>query len=159
MEKSIITDSKPLVGILKMDLASLSQKLQFILLRMQTWPRPLHSRFTVKTETKMRKHQACISPVCMSIGEIQEATQSNAYLQQLKEYIIHGWPLGRNKLLQDICLYWTFRDSIVIMNRTAVKGKRIIIPAELQQQVLEQLHNNHIGIEKTRLDNLYIGST
>ena len=33
----------------------------------------------------------------------------------------------------------------------AMKGKRIIIPSQLQKQILSQLHSNHMGIEKIRL--------
>ena len=32
----------------------------------------------------------------------------------------------------------------------AMKSKKIIMPAELQQQTLDQLHNNHMGIQKAR---------
>ena len=34
---------------------------------------------------------------------------------------------------------------------TAMKHRRIIVPASLQNTVLEQLHINHMGIERTRL--------
>ena len=32
-----------------------------------------------------------------------------------------------------------------------MKSKRVIIPFQLQKQILQQLHNNHVGIEKMRL--------
>ena len=32
-----------------------------------------------------------------------------------------------------------------------MKGRHIIIPQDLKQQVLDQLHVNHMGIEKTKL--------
>ena len=32
-----------------------------------------------------------------------------------------------------------------------MKGKCIIIPVVLKQQVLNQLHTNHMGIKKTKL--------
>ena len=32
-----------------------------------------------------------------------------------------------------------------------LKGGHIIIPTSLKQQVLDQLHTNHMGIEKTKL--------
>ena len=32
-----------------------------------------------------------------------------------------------------------------------LKGRHIVIPTTLKQQVLDQLHTNHIGIEKTKL--------
>ena len=38
-----------------------------------------------------------------------------------------------------------------MIDGVAMKDKRIIIPAELQLQALQQLHNNYMGIEKTKL--------
>ena len=32
-----------------------------------------------------------------------------------------------------------------------LKGRHIVIPTTLKQQVLDQLHTNHMGIEKTKL--------
>ena len=32
-----------------------------------------------------------------------------------------------------------------------IKGKFIIIPFALQKQILDQLHNNHMGIKKMQL--------
>ena len=37
------------------------------------------------------------------------------------------------------------------MDSTIRKGRCIIIPKELWKQALEQLHSNHMGIEKTRI--------
>ena len=33
----------------------------------------------------------------------------------------------------------------------AIKGKRIIMPSQLQMQILNQWHRNNMGIEKMRL--------
>ena len=38
-----------------------------------------------------------------------------------------------------------------------MKGRWIIVPAELKQQVLEQLHFNHMGIEKHKTTCMQIG--
>ena len=32
-----------------------------------------------------------------------------------------------------------------------LKGRHIVIPTSLKQQVLDQLHTNHMGIEKMKL--------
>ena len=42
-----------------------------------------------------------------------------------------------------------FKDEMAIMDRTAIKGRRIIIPASLQEEAINQLHVNYVGIEKT----------
>ena len=37
------------------------------------------------------------------------------------------------------------------MDGIAMKGKIIIISFQLQKQILQKLHSNHMGIEKMRL--------
>ena len=41
--------------------------------------------------------------------------------------------------------------ELVMIDGVTVKDKEVIIPPQLQMQILKQLHSNHIGIEKTRL--------
>ena len=88
-------------------------------------------------------------PSRMSIQDTQEAMQ-NVHLQELREHIIRGWTSNRNEFKQDIRLYWTFREKLLISEGVAMKGKRISIQAELQTQALEH-HSNQIGMETTRL--------
>ena len=38
-----------------------------------------------------------------------------------------------------------------MIDGTVMKGKRIIIPFQLQKQILQQLHSNHMAIEKMKL--------
>ena len=38
-----------------------------------------------------------------------------------------------------------------MIDGVVMKGRQIIVPQELKQQVLDQLHINHMGIEKTKL--------
>ena len=44
-----------------------------------------------------------------------------------------------------------FRDDMEVIDGVAIKGKHIVIIKVLQQQLLKQLHINHIGIKKTKL--------
>ena len=68
-------------------------------------------------------------PPCISIHEIKDAMQNDAFIQQLKECIVGDRPSYRKEIPQDIKLYGTFRD-LAMIDRVVVKGKRIIIPAE-----------------------------
>ena len=43
--------------------------------------------------------------------------------------------------------YWLIRCELVMINGIAMKGKRITIPFVLQEQILEQIHSNHMGIK------------
>ena len=51
----------------------------------------------------------------------------------------------------DLKPYWSYRDKLAIIDRVVLKGRHTIIPTSLKQQVLEQLHTNHMGIDKTKL--------
>ena len=42
-------------------------------------------------------------------------------------------------------------DNLAIINGIKMKSICTIIPKELQRHALEQIRNNHIGIDKTRL--------
>ena len=41
--------------------------------------------------------------------------------------------------------------NLAVKDGIVMKGRHIIIPERLKQQVLDQLHVNHMGIEKTKL--------
>ena len=85
---------------------------------------------------------------CISIAEIQHTMAQDEHLQQLKNIIITGWPSTKDELHSDITPYWSYRDDLAVIDIVVMKGRYIIIPAELKEQVLDQLHLNHMGIKK-----------
>ena len=89
-------------------------------------------------------------PECVSMAEIQQASSLNNHLQQLKGIIISGWPDSRDELHTDLQPYWSYRDELAVIDGVILKGKCIIIPSSLKEQVLSQLHTNHMGIEKNK---------
>ena len=90
-------------------------------------------------------------PESISIEEIQHASSQDVHLQQLKTFIIAGWPHTKDQLHTDIRPYWPCRDELTVIDGVIRKGRCIIISDSLKQQVLAQLHTNHMGIEKTKL--------
>ena len=42
-------------------------------------------------------------------------------------------------------------DDLAVIDGVLMKGRRIILAEELQQQELEESYNNHMGIKMTRL--------
>ena len=90
-------------------------------------------------------------PECISVVEIQQVFSTNNHLQQLKGIIITGWPDSRDELHVDLQPYWSYRAKLTVIDGIILKGKHIIIPNSLKEQVLNQLHTNHMGIEKTKL--------
>ena len=88
---------------------------------------------------------------CVPISQIQQSSAQDEHLQCLKNIIITGWLSMKDELHSDLKLCWSYRDDLAVIDGVVMKGRCIIIPAELKQQVLNQLHLNHMGIEKTKL--------
>ena len=82
-------------------------------------------------------------PECISTGEIQHVLSQDVDLQQLKTFIIAGWPHTKDELHTDIRPSWPYRDELAVIDGVIPKGRCIIIPDSLKQQVLAQLHTNH----------------
>ena len=88
--------------------------------------------------------------VCISMSLIQQATTQYDHLQCLKSYIIAHWTSTKDKLDNSLKPYWSYRDELAVTDRVMLKARCIVIPTSLRQQVLDQLHTNHMGIEKTK---------
>ena len=78
-------------------------------------------------------------PECISIAWIQHKTAQNEHLQHLKNFIISGQPTTREEPQSNIRPYWSYRDDLAVIDSGVMKGRHIIVPAEIKQQVLDQL--------------------
>ena len=90
-------------------------------------------------------------PECVSISQIQQVSVQDEHLQHLKNIIITGWLSTKDELHSDLRPYWSYRDDLAGIDEVVMKGRFKIIPVVLKQQVLDQLHLNHMGIKKTKL--------
>ena len=75
---------------------------------------------------------------CISMEEIQHASSQDAHLQQLKKFIIAGWPNTKDELHADVRPYWPYREELVVIDGVILKGWHIVISNSLRQQVLAQ---------------------
>ena len=87
----------------------------------------------------------------MSISQIQQTMVQDEHLQCLKHIIIKGWLSTKDQLHIDLRPCWFYKDDLAVIDGLIMKGRNIIIPQDLKQQVLDQLHLKHMGIKKTKL--------
>ena len=85
------------------------------------------------------------------MAEIQQPSAQDNHLQKIKNLTIAGWPNTKDMQQMDLKAYWSYRDELAIIDGVILKGRCIIIPTNLRHQIIEQLHTNHMGIEKTKL--------
>ena len=83
--------------------------------------------------------------------ELQQGLSQDGHLQKLKNIIIAGWPDSKDETIAELKPYWSYRDKLGVIDGIILKGRCITIQNSLRQQVLDQLHTNHMGIKKTKL--------
>ena len=79
---------------------------------------------------------------------LRESTKQDETLVLLKEIVTQGWPEKIKDLPPELQPYWTFREAITVADGLLLKGNRIIIPDKDRPQILKQIHEGHLGIQK-----------
>ena len=86
-----------------------------------------------------------------SLHSIRLATQANDNLAILKHIIQQGWPKTVKEVPQEIQKYWTFHEELTVEDGLILKGTRIVIPHEKREQILKQIHERHLGLNKYQM--------
>lgn len=82
-----------------------------------------------------------------TLTAIQQATESDATLRELKTTIRRGWPATKAEVSANISGYFTFRDELSLQNGLVFKGERLVIPMSVKADMLAKIHRSHIGIQ------------
>ncbi|XP_055918925.1 uncharacterized protein K02A2.6-like [Eupeodes corollae] len=113
------------------------------------------SRFSFKDEVDTREQaveehiKKVITEVkLIDFGIIQELTQKDRVLTEVLKNIKTGWKT--KNMGDDLKPYWLRRNELEIINGVVMWGFRVLVPEQLQSQVLEELHDAHLGMSKTK---------
>ena len=86
------------------------------------------------------------------LESLRKEMASDPVLSCLKNVVSNGWPSKCSDVSSIIKPYRSMKDYIGLEDGLLLKGRQIIIPATLQNDVLSQIHNHcHQGVEKTQL--------
>ena len=173
----IITDHKPLIMLFAKNLATTSPRLSRMLIKILDYVVVLHhqegnkmhlsdaiSRISVHGSDAAKSKAKPIADFNISIHEvseitgfksltlqdIKEETIKDCQLTKLKTYIVDGFLRHKHECAEDIRSFYDYRESLTIVDGMVLKDKRIIIPAGLCEQVMENLHRSHVGIVKMK---------
>ena len=72
-------------------------------------------------------------------------------MQALKHQIIKGWPHIRSECGKNLQEFWNYRDELSVLDGLVLKGSHIVIPESCRDEILDQLHEGHFGIDRTKL--------
>ena len=92
----------------------------------------------------------CPEPLTQSrLAQIQQATKDDEICQQIQRYVRDGWP-DRCALTYSLRPYWPMRGEITEESGILLYGVRILVPSSLRLDILDRIHEGHLGVSKCR---------
>ena len=170
----ILSDHKPLVAILQKDLCNAPPRLQRMLLSCQQYSYEINYRkgsdmiftdhLSCNASAQSNSDDECvnsleritIASVTLNVSDdrlkqLQSENMKDPEMIMLQHMVIEGWPQKRTDVSSLVSKYWNYRDKVSILDGVLLKGHRVIIPQNMREVVLSQLHEGHLGISKCKL--------
>ena len=85
------------------------------------------------------------------LDQLRKSTVQDNQLTRLSHYINTGFPCEKKNPPTDLQEYWNYRDTLSIKNGLLTCGSQIIVPQEMQAEMLQYIHNGHQGKERCLL--------
>ena len=84
------------------------------------------------------------------IEKLKDSTQRDPILATVYQLTQQGWPDQRRHIPHLVRRYWDFRDELSTDDGMLLKGPKLIIPGELQEEYLSRLHEGHLSASKVQ---------
>ena len=73
----------------------------------------------------------------------RQSTASDDKMQQLRHTISRGWPKKMSSLPRELQKYWNVRDELHEAEGLVLRGDRLVVPSDLQQDMLKLINESH----------------
>jgi hypothetical protein len=83
------------------------------------------------------------------LKEIIEAQEEDEVCKKVKQYCLEGWP-DKHMVPDAVKSYWRERGELTVVQSLIMKGTRILIPSCMRLNILDKIHEGHLGITKCR---------
>ena len=80
------------------------------------------------------------------LTQIRQETDNDESLKMLKSVIMKGWPETRSELNTKVQDFLNFREELSVYSDIIFKEERIVIPMSMTPEMLEKVHESHLGI-------------
>ncbi|XP_039451539.1 uncharacterized protein K02A2.6-like [Culex pipiens pallens] len=178
-QTTVKTDHKPLINIFNKPLLTAPKRLQHMLLNLQRYhlalefvtgkenvvadalSRAPHNDSTVRDEYQklniykiFKQLEDCNVSGYLSISDncldtIMKATEQDAALQTVIDFIRNGWPSTIDRVPSAAKIYFKYRSELSTQDGLVFRNDRILIPCALQRSMIDKVHVSHNGIEST----------
>ena len=97
--------------------------------------------------TELLRNQVNQLPV--TAKAISRETQRDPILSRVKKFTMEGWPL-KEDVGPEFLPFFKRRNELTSEEGYLLWGVRTVVPRKFQNQILEDLHENHPGIVKMK---------
>ncbi|KAJ8381193.1 hypothetical protein SKAU_G00019710 [Synaphobranchus kaupii] len=161
------TDHKPLLGIAKKNLCGMSPRIQRLMMRLQRYDFELTyvpgtqmfiadtlSRAapcvaqTSESEEDVALHvdmvYAALPATQEQLSKIAKETSEDPVLRKVMRHLQEGWIKGSCKQ------YYHIQSELSVVDGLLLKGDRIVVPTSMRREMLNRIHEGHLGAEKSK---------
>ena len=89
-----------------------------------------------------------IESLPMNVDQVRKATRKDPILSRVLQFVMTGWPDKQNEL--ETTHHFSKRHEITVADGCLLWGIRVIIPTQLRERVLHELHTGHPGIVRMK---------
>lgn len=80
----------------------------------------------------------------------RKKTPKDVALQAAIQYTINGWPENKTEVQLAARDLFVLRNELSVCDGLLIRGDRIVIPYSMRDEILERIHDGHLGIVKCR---------
>lgn len=173
----VITDAKPLVPIFNKPSSRPPARIERWLMNLQQYQfetvyepglanpadypsrHPINDPSDTDSASDVERTEGYVSyivtnaiPKAMTLQEVETATEKDPILQAVKTAVKtdQWYNPPENVSVADLSRYMQVKDELTVTNTVILKNNRIVIPAELQEKVINIAHEGHQGLVKTK---------
>ena len=84
------------------------------------------------------------------LGQIRKETQKDLNLKTAMEYTLVGWPTHKQDVWLAAREFFGVRNELSVCDGLLLRGDRTVIPFSMRSEILERIHDGHMGIGKSR---------
>uniref|UniRef100_A0A3Q1EK56 Gypsy retrotransposon integrase-like protein 1 n=1 Tax=Acanthochromis polyacanthus TaxID=80966 RepID=A0A3Q1EK56_9TELE len=161
------TDHKPLLGIAKKNLCDMSPRIQRLMMRLQRYDfeliytpgtqmfiadalsRAAHGDIQTSGTEKDIAVQvdmvyAALPATQEQLTKIAAQTAEDPVLRKVMKNLQDGWKKGS-------CVqYYPLQSELSVVEGLLLKGDRIVVPTSMRREMLQRIHEGHLGAEKSK---------
>ena len=98
-------------------------------------------------------HVSQFNVLPVTCQKVRRETQRDPTLVKVYESTMKGW---KNEQAPSMPPFYSRKDELTVHQGCIMWGSRVVVPTKLRRQVLEVLHESHIGVVKKALARSYI---